>query len=61
MKLTAQQSNKVQILRGLAIIAVVFIHNTPDGLAQVYCRPFFNFSVGLFLFLSGFLSNASTN
>ncbi|MBR3812105.1 MAG: acyltransferase [Agathobacter sp.] len=60
MKLTAQQSNKVQILRGLAIIAVVFIHNTPDGLAQVYFRPFFNFSVGLFLFLSGLLSNAST-
>lgn len=46
------------MLRGLAIIAVVFIHNTPNGLAQVLCRPFMNFSVGLFLFLSGMLSNA---
>jgi len=59
MKLTSAQSDKVQILRGLAIIAVVFIHNTPDGLAQVFCRPFLNFSVGLFLFLSGMLSNAA--
>ncbi|MBR3836099.1 MAG: acyltransferase [Clostridia bacterium] len=59
MKLTTEQSKNIQILRGLAIIAVVFIHNTPIGLAQVFCRPFLNFSVGLFLFLSGMLSNAS--
>lgn len=52
------ESKKIQILRGLAIIAVVFIHNTPGGLAQVFCRPFLNFSVGLFLFLSGMLSDA---
>ena len=56
-KLTDSQSNNIQILRGLAIAAVVFIHNTPEGLAQVYCRPFFNFAVGLFLLLSGMLSN----
>lgn len=31
MKLTAKQSRDIQILRGLAIIAVVFIHNTPGG------------------------------
>ena len=59
MTLTTQQSNKIQIARGLAIIAVVFIHNTPAGLAQVFCRPFLNFCVGLFLFLSGLMSNAS--
>lgn len=56
MKLTTTQSKNIQILRGLAIIAVVFIHNTPSGLAQVFCRPFLNFSVGLFLFFSGMLS-----
>ncbi|MDO4515482.1 MAG: acyltransferase [Lachnospiraceae bacterium] len=51
-------SNKIQILRGLAIIAVVFIHNTPFGIPQVVFRPFLNFCVGLFLFLSGMLSDA---
>lgn len=59
MKLTIAQSKSIQILRGLAIIAVVFIHNTPTGLVEVFCRPFLNFSVGLFLFLSGMLSNSS--
>ena len=58
MKLTDSESKKVQILRGLAILAVVFIHNTPMGLTQVFIRPFLNFSVGLFLFFSGMLSNA---
>ncbi len=58
MNLSEKTSNRIQVLRGLAIIAVVFIHNTPGGLAQVWCRPFINFPVGLFLFLSGLLSNA---
>ena len=58
MELTQNKSYKIQVLRGLAIIAVVFIHNTPNGLPQVWCRPFLNFSVGCFLFLSGMLSNA---
>lgn len=57
--MTSAKSNKIQLLRGLAIIAVVFIHNTPDGLSQVFCRPFLNFAVGLFLFLSGMLSNVN--
>lgn len=52
------KSHKIQALRGLSIIAVVFIHNTPAGTAQIWCRPFFNFSVGMFLFLSGMLSCA---
>ena len=57
-KLSENASYKIQMLRGLAIIAVVLIHNTPTGIAQVWCRPFINFAVGLFLFLSGLLSNA---
>lgn len=59
MKLTSQQSNKIQIVRGLAIMAVVLIHNTPTGLTQVFCRPFLNFCVGLFLFISGLMSTIS--
>lgn len=51
------KSNKVQVLRGLAIIAVVFIHTSPKGFPQVYVRPFVNFAVPLFLFLSGYLTN----
>ncbi len=57
--LTRSQEDSIQILRGLAIAAVVFIHNTPDAPAyQILCRPFLNFCVGLFLFLSGMLSCA---
>ena len=56
--LTLDESYNIQILRGLSIIAVVFIHNPPPGLSQVFCRPFLNFAVGMFLFLSGMLSNA---
>lgn len=57
MKLTDTQSRHVQILRGLSIMAVVLIHNTPAGMSQVLVRPFLNFCVGTFLFLSGFLSS----
>lgn len=46
----------IQILRAIAIIAVVLIHTCPNGLYQVICRPFINFSVALFLFLSGYLT-----
>ena len=53
-----RKSYKIQLLRGLAILAVVFIHNTPGGKWSVICRPFLNFSVGMFLFLSGMLSSA---
>lgn len=57
-QMVADKSYKIQVLRGLAILAVVMIHNTPAGAAQVWCRPFINFSVGMFLFLSGMLSSA---
>ena len=59
MELTLDKSYRIQMLCGLAIVAVVMTHNTPGGLAQVWIRPFLNFPVGLFLFLSGMLSNAA--
>lgn len=46
----------IQIFRALSIIAVVMIHTTPSGEWQVFCRPFINFSVATFLFLSGYLT-----
>ena len=46
----------IQMMRAVAIIAVVAIHNCPEGLDGVYIRPFVNFSVALFLFLSGYLT-----
>lgn len=53
MRLTREESYKVQIIRGIAIIAVVCIYNTPSGIAQVLWRPFLNFAVASFLFISG--------
>ena len=50
------RNNTVQIFRALAIIAVVMIHTTPGGAYQVVCRPFINFSVATFIFLSGYLT-----
>lgn len=47
----------LQVLRGLAIAAVVLIHCLPQCPATVALRPFLNFSVALFLFLSGFLTD----
>lgn len=57
MTITKDMSYKIQLLRGCSIIAVVLIHNTPSGQAQIWVRPFINFAVGLFLFLSGMLSS----
>lgn len=57
-KPTPVQQNKIQLVRGIAIIAVVLIHSLPDGLIQVFVRPFINFAVPCFLFLSGLLSHA---
>lgn len=49
-------NKKIQILRGFAIIAVVFIHSIMSGLPEVIIRPFLNYAVALFLFLSGYLT-----
>lgn len=41
--MTSQKSEKIQILRGISIVAVVLIHCTPLGTAQIVARPFFEF------------------
>lgn len=56
MNASCDINRKVQVLRAFAIMAVVFIHTCPDGVWQVAARPFVNFGVGLFLFLSGWLT-----
>ncbi len=53
------QQSKIQLVRGIAILAVVLIHTLPVGMIQVFVRPFINFAVPCFLFLSGMLSNAN--
>jgi peptidoglycan/LPS O-acetylase OafA/YrhL len=55
-ELSEQAKNRIQILRGIAITAVVVIHTVTWNPYEIYIRPFVNFSVGLFLFLSGFLT-----
>lgn len=55
------QSQKVQVLRGIAIIGVVLIHTTWGGYWQVVFRPFVNYSVALFLFISGFLTKVTND
>lgn len=50
------KNSKVQFIRGIAIIAVVMIHTMPSGYCQILCRPFLNFAVAAFLFLSGYLT-----
>lgn len=54
-----EKNPKIQVLRALAIIAVVMIHTCPTGITQVYVRPFINFAVAIFLFLSGYLTDVS--
>lgn len=56
-----QKNDKIQVLRGLAIIAVVLIHTCPGGMWQVICRPFLNFAVAMFLFLSGYLTKSEND
>ena len=50
-----KKNTKIQILRAIAIFAVIMIHTCPSGKIQVFVRPFINFSVPLFLFISGYL------
>lgn len=52
----ARKDPYIQVLRGLAIAAVVLIHCLPESSASVTLRPFLNWSVALFLFLSGMLT-----
>ena len=54
-------SPDIQVFRAIAIIAVVMIHTTPAGEMQVICKPFINFAVATFVFLSGYLTKADND
>ncbi len=56
--MSKKRNVKIQILRSIAIIAVVLIHTCPYGEWQVFFRPFVNHAVALFLFLSGYLTKS---
>lgn len=56
--MSKEESYQIQLLRGIAIIGVICIHSVPPGSIQIWLRPFINFSVAMFLFLSGFLSKS---
>ena len=49
----------LQAVRGAAICAVVLIHCLPQCDASVAVRPFLNWSVAAFIFLSGYLTSES--
>lgn len=49
-------NKKIQILRAIAIIAVILIHTVPNNHFIIYIRPFINYAVALFIFLSGYLT-----
>ena len=55
-KLGGAKNQRVQVLRGVAILAVVVIHSSMAPIAQLFVRPFVNFAVALFIFLSGYLT-----
>lgn len=46
----------IQALRGAAAAAVVLIHCLPASPAGIVLRPFLNWSVAMFVFLSGLLT-----
>lgn len=47
----------LQAVRGLAIVAVVLIHCLPRSDVTVAIRPFLNWAVATFFFLSGYLTD----
>lgn len=49
-------NKKMQIVRALAICAVVMIHSNDGGVIGVGVRPFINFAVAMFIFCSGYLT-----
>ncbi len=49
--------DRVQVLRAIAIIAVVIIHNmSGNKMSYVFARPLLNFGTAMFVFLSGYLT-----
>ena len=61
MSHTNSKNQKIQILRGIAICAVVAIHTEPPYLFGILARSFVNFAVSMFFFLSGYLTNLEYN
>jgi len=59
--ITKTRSDTIQVLRAIAIAAVVLAHTCPYGMYTVICRPLVNYCVPLFLFLSGYLTNGNVN
>ena len=57
----APRNNAIQWFRAIAIIAVIIIHTCPSGLWLVTCRPFLNYCVPLFIFISGYLTKVDNN
>lgn len=47
----------LQAVRGVAIAVVVLIHCLPQCMFAIILRPFLNWGVAAFLFLSGFLTS----
>ena len=45
-----EKNQKIQVVRGIAVIAVVLIHTCPLGMYQVIARQLINFCVSTFLF-----------
>jgi len=54
-----QKDAYLQLLRGCAITAIVIIHALPESTTTIIVRPFLNWGVALFLFLSGLLTPRS--
>ena len=52
---------KIQMIRAIAAIAVIGIHTTPDKTTEFLARPFLNFAVATFIFLSGYLTKIENN
>ena len=55
------KDRNIQFFRAIAIIAVVMIHTAPAGEMQVISKPFINFAVATFVFLSGYLTKADND
>lgn len=54
-------NRKIQIIRAISAFAVVIIHINASGFLAVLDRPFINFCVAMFTFISGYLTNTTIN
>lgn len=59
--ITKEQSNRIQMIRGIAIIMVVITHTVLWNPYEIYIKPFVNPAVAIFIFLSGLLTNLELN